>query len=78
MRGMILLVTVALTGETHVNEIIAYASRAFAFFYMLQCFVAALVAARSESLPGKTWRAAGFASIGVVCLAVLALGLPSE
>jgi hypothetical protein len=33
---LILIVTVALTWETDVNGIIAYASRAFAIFYMLQ------------------------------------------
>ena len=41
---LILLVTVALTWETDVNGIIAYASRAFALYYMLQCIVALLVA----------------------------------
>jgi hypothetical protein len=41
---LILLVTVALTWETHVNLIIAYASRAFALFYALQGAVALIVA----------------------------------
>ncbi len=41
---LILLVTVALTWETNVNGIIAYASRAFSLFYMLQCVVAWIVA----------------------------------
>jgi hypothetical protein len=41
---LIMLVTLALTWETDVNAIIAYASRAFALFYCLQSSVAFLIA----------------------------------
>lgn len=75
---LILLVTVALTWETDVNQIIAYASRAFALFYMLQCTVAWLVAWRRKDLPGRTMRLATFALLAVMCLLVFALGTPSE
>jgi hypothetical protein len=75
---LILLVTVALTWETNVNGIIAYASRAFALFYMLQCVVAVLVASQRKDLPRRTLRIVGFALVGMVCLLVFALGLPSE
>ncbi len=75
---LILLVTVALTWETNVNVIIAYASRGFALFYMLQCLVAVLVASQRKDLPGRTMRVVGFALVGMVCLLVFALGLPSE
>jgi hypothetical protein len=75
---LILLVTVALTWETNVNGIIAYASRAFALFYMLQCVVALIVAWQTKDLPGRSWRMAMFAGLVIVCLAVFALGLPSE
>ncbi len=75
---LILVVTVALTWETDVNGIIAYASRAFALYYMLQCIVAFLVAGRLRDLPGRPLRLATFAGLAVVCLLVFALGLPSE
>ena len=75
---LILLVTVVLTWETDVNGIIAYASRAFALFYMLQCVVALLVARQAKDMPGRSWRMALFAGLAIACLAVFALGLPSE
>jgi hypothetical protein len=75
---LILLVTVVLTWETDVNGIITYASRAFALFYMLQCEVALLVAWQKKDLPSRRLRMTLFASLAMICLAVFALGLPSE
>jgi hypothetical protein len=75
---LIMLVTVALTWETNVNQIITYASRAFALFYMLQCVVAFLVARSRHDLPRRGLRLALFALLAVVCLLVFALGLSSE
>ena len=75
---LILLVTVALNWETDVNAIIAYASRAFALFYMLQCVVAFIVARQLRDLPGRRLRLATFGFLALMCLAVFALGLPSE
>lgn len=74
---LILLVTVALNWETDVNVIIAYASRAFALFYMLQCVVAFIVARQLKDLDGRRLRLATFGFLAVVCLAVFTLGLPS-
>lgn len=71
--ALILGVTLALTWLTDVNEIISYASRAFAAYYFLQCLVAFWVA-RDEA----KGRAALYALLGVICLAVTLLGLPSE
>ena len=68
---LIMLVTIAVTWETDVNAIIAYASRAFALYYMLQCVVALLVA---RSLGKGVLR---FAILGALCLAVFALGVPT-
>ncbi len=68
----------AVSSETNVNGIIAYASRAFAMFYMLQCVVAFLVAWQNRDLPRRPLRLAGFAIHAVICLLVFALGLPSE
>jgi hypothetical protein len=75
---LILIVTVALTWETDVNGIIAYASRAFALFYMLQCVVAAIVALQTKDLAGRLPRVLGFSVLAVICLLVFAFGLPSE
>ena len=74
---LILLVTVVLAWGTDVNGIIAYASRAFALFYTLQCIVAVIVAWEARSLPRRRLRAAGFAGLAAACLAVFALGLPA-
>ncbi len=71
-------VTIALAWETDVNGIIAYASRAFALFYMLQCVVALLVAWQSRELTRRRPRLALFGILALMCLLVFALGLPSE
>jgi hypothetical protein len=74
---LILAVTVVLTWETNVNQIIAYASRAFALYYTLQCLVAFLVAWESKTLPHRILRLALFAFLAAACLLVFALGIPS-
>jgi hypothetical protein len=68
---LIMLVAIALTWGTDVNQIIAYASRAFALYYMLQCVVALLVARR------KGRNGVGFASLALLCLAVFLFGVPT-
>ncbi|MCZ6451790.1 MAG: hypothetical protein O6918_13145 [Deltaproteobacteria bacterium] len=73
---LILLVTVALTWETNVNPIIAYASRAFALYYFMQRCVAFLVA--REVKGRRSGQLAGFALLALICLAVFLFGLPSE
>ncbi len=75
---LILIVSIVLTWETDVTQIIAYASRAFALYYTLQCLVAFLVAWESHELPRRTFRLAKFAVLSLACLAVFALGLPAE
>ena len=75
---LIMFITVALTWETNVNGIIAYASRAFALFYMLQCQVAFLVARQRRDLPGRSLRMFQFGVVALICLLVFAFGLPSE
>jgi len=68
---LVMLVAIALTWQTNVNQIIAYASRAFALYYMLQCIVALLVA-RGMGRSGLR-----FAGLALLCLAVFALGVPT-
>lgn len=76
--GLILLITVALTWGTDVNGIIAYASRAFALFYMLQCLVAVIVARGIKDLERRNRRMALFGLLALLCLLVFALGVPAE
>jgi len=75
---LILLVTIALTWETNVHGIIAYASRAFALYYALQCMVAFFMALKLRDLPKRPLRLFVFAVLSVICLLVFALGLPAE
>jgi hypothetical protein len=74
---LIAVVTVALTWETDVNQIIAYASRAFAFYYLLQCVVAFVVARELKDLNRRSLRLATFALLALMCLLVVVLGIPS-
>lgn len=74
---LILIVTVVLTWSVNVNEIIAYASRAFALYYTLQCGVAWFVAWQDKSLPKRLLRLATFACLAVISFLVFALGIPS-
>ena len=74
---LILLITITLTWATDVNAIIAYASRAFALFYMFQCVVAFLVAWQHKDLSQRTLRLVNFAFLAVMCFLVFALGIPS-
>jgi hypothetical protein len=74
---LILFVTVALTWETNVNEIISYASRAFALYYFLQCVVALVVARQQKDLNRRGLRIAMFAVLAAMCLLVFVVGIPS-
>ena len=75
---LIMLVTIGLTWVTNVNAIIAYASRAFALYYTLQCVVALIVACQKKDGAGRWRRILAFGLTGALCLLVFALGLPSE
>jgi hypothetical protein len=73
---LILLVTGVLAWSTNVNEIIAYASRAFALYYALQCAVALIVAWQSD-VKNRTARLVTYSLLTMICLLVFAVGLPS-
>jgi hypothetical protein len=68
---LIMLVATALTWGTNVNQVIAYASRAFALYYTLQCVVALLIARKM----GRTGGA--FAVLALICLTVFLFGVPT-
>jgi hypothetical protein len=74
---LILMVTVVLVWSANVNEIITYASRAFALYYTLQCAVAWVVAWRDKNLPHRTVCLVRYAFLAVICFLVFALGIPS-
>ncbi|MCE8470957.1 hypothetical protein LZ189_18255, partial [Rhodovulum sulfidophilum] len=65
---------IALTWTADIFAIIAYASRAFALYYALEAGIAALAARRA----GQGGRAAGFAGLAVLGLAIALLGRPVE
>lgn len=69
----ITLVTVLLTWATNVNEIIAYASRAFALFYFIQSLVAAILAYQKKVM----WHSVFFTLIALICFSVFMFGIPS-
>ncbi len=75
---LILLVTLFLTWESNVNEIIAYASRAFALFYCLQSLVALIVAYQRRDLTNRKREMALFTLAALICLAVFTFGIPAE
>lgn len=54
--------------------VIAYASRAFALYYALQCAMAALHAATRR----RRWRAGGFVVLTAIMLMTALLGIPAE
>jgi hypothetical protein len=74
---LILLTTVVLAWSTNVYEIIAYASRAFALYYALQCTVAFVVAWQNHDLSHRSLHLVSFALLAIICFMVFALGIPS-
>lgn len=71
---LIAIVAAIITWETDVFGLIALASRAFAFYYALQCVVAAL-STRNRGRPGL---AAFYAALALLCFAVVIFGAPAE
>ena len=76
--GFILAATLLLTWATQVNQIIAYASRAFAFYYLLQTLVALVVCYRARDISYRHARLGLFGVIALLCFCVFAFGLPAE
>ncbi|GJM64570.1 hypothetical protein [Persicobacter diffluens] len=74
---IILAITVSLTWETNINQIIAYASRAFALYYALQCLVAFTVVSARKELVSRRWKRNLYLLLTVVCLLVFLLGVPA-
>jgi len=69
---------VALLWSSHILSIIAYASRAFAFYYAIQCTIAALHAARLQPGKAQVAKAVGFSFLGLLMLITAIFGIPVE
>ncbi|WP_321488945.1 hypothetical protein [uncultured Hyphomonas sp.] len=72
---ILVLIGLGLTWFSHVFQIISFASKAFAYYYALQCGIAAVGAFREAKAP---IRGMAFAAFGLLALAVLFFGQPVE
>ncbi|MFW5489099.1 MAG: hypothetical protein ACNI3A_11900 [Desulfovibrio sp.] len=68
---------IVITWLTDVYQIISYASRAFALFYVLQCAVAVLILRKTAPYPSSWPRAVLFGLLGLICLGVTIFGIPA-
>lgn len=68
-------VGIALTWVADIYSIIAYASRAFAAYYALQCSVACVFAVRHD---GNRLRASWYAVLGTLAVGIVVFGSPAE
>jgi hypothetical protein len=73
--GVLVSIGLFLTWAMSIFEIISYASRAFAFYYALQAFIAAT---GSYSERGLTYKVTGFAFLGTLGLAIAIFGTSVE
>lgn len=71
---LLAVIAAIVTWQTNVFSLVAFASRCFALYYTLQCVQAAL----SANARGERLRAASFAMIMLMALAVLIFGAPAE
>jgi hypothetical protein len=71
-------VTIVLVWATDVRELVAYASRAFAVFYALQCAVAVRAAMLVGGGKHGRWRELAYGLLGAAALAAAILGAPSS
>ena len=71
---IIAAVGIALTWVADIYSIIAYASRAFAAYYTLQCAVAAVLARRQNQTPRALW----YAVLSAFAVCIVIFGSPAE
>lgn len=71
-------VAIALVWSGSVFEIIAHASRAFAFYYFLQCVVAGFVTFAAPDVTRRPARLVWFGSLAAISLAAAIFGIPTE
>jgi hypothetical protein len=73
--ALLVIIGLILTWVMSVFEIISYASRAFAFYYALQAFIAAK---GSYSQSGLTYKGVGFVLLGIIGVAIVLFGTSVE
>lgn len=74
----IALLAVALIWNSNIFQVVALASRAFAFYYMLQAISAAVLAARVCDGRRRQWLMLGYSSQALLLLLIVLFALPIE
>ncbi|TVM34984.1 hypothetical protein DQK91_06125 [Oceanidesulfovibrio marinus] len=69
--------SISITWMTDVYQIISYASRAFALFYVLQCVVALLVMRKVSDVPARRAKTGLYAGLALICLLITLFGIPA-
>ena len=74
----VMAVSLLLLWTSHIFEIVAYASRAFAAYYAIQCAIAAVHSIAADRSAGHTLRTAWFALLALGMVLTAILGIPAE
>jgi hypothetical protein len=74
----LMVLAVTLLWSSHILSIIAYASRAFAGYYAIQCAMAAIHAALPGRRKPKILASAFFSCLGVLMILTAIFGIPAE
>ena len=69
---------IALNWLTDVMSVLAYASRAFAVYYTIQCAIAVALAVTREDAKGRWWMIPLGSVLALVALSVAIFGIPAE
>ncbi|MBO6824969.1 MAG: hypothetical protein JJ879_02105 [Sneathiella sp.] len=76
--GVITLGALILIWQINIFEIIAYASRTFAFYYLSQTMVALLVAHKTDQGSSKLFRLSGYSALALILLWITIYAIPVE
>jgi hypothetical protein len=68
---------IAIVWTSNIFQIITYASKAFAIYYMLQSMVAALTAAKHDDIPHRWPKFFAFSLVASIAAAVVIFGIPA-
>jgi hypothetical protein len=74
----VMLLALALLWSSHIFSVIAYASRAFAAYYAIQCALAGIHSWLSGSGRRSRFRAAWFSLLSLVMLVTAFMGIPAD
>lgn len=75
---IIALAVIGVIWAFDVFEVMAFASRAFAAYYAIQCTIATITAASQPSSPRRTAKLVGFAALALIAFAIAAFAIASE